>query len=174
MAGVCRQAYNVAHSGALDLAVAPIKHNALQSCHFNKFDGEGYFSSTPRYMNLRITNTDSREDSSPCAFGIGKPADSLRVSYAAGAVLCTQTNEELVNIIACEMCHSLAYHEAERKSWRLRLNTVLIGGLAAGSSIGVHRCSGQQGDCGPLVAPEAAVRSRCYGSSNQHGSRMQR
>ena len=88
-------------------------------------------------MDLRIINTHSREGSSPCAFGIGKPADSLRVGYAAGAMLCSQTNEELVNIMACEMGHSLAYHEAERKSWRLLLNTVIIGSLAASSSIGL-------------------------------------
>ena len=88
-------------------------------------------------MDLRVINTDSRESSSPCAFGIGKPADSLRVGLAAGAVLCTQTNEELASIMACEVGHSFAYHEAERKSWRLLLNTVIIGSLAASSSMGL-------------------------------------
>ncbi len=124
-------------------------------------------------MNLRVINADSREGSSPCAFGMGKPADSLRVGYAAGAVLCTQTNEELANIMACEMGHSFAYHEAERKSWRLLLNTVIIGSLAAGSSSNRHRCSRQQSDCGHLIAQEATIQSRCYWSSNQHGCRMQ-
>jgi len=52
-------------------------------------------------------------------------------------MLAAQTNEELVNSMACEMGHSLAYHEAERKSWRLLLNTVIIVSLAAGSSLGL-------------------------------------
>jgi len=139
MADVAWQAFSVADSGVMKLAlassVAPKKHNALRRRLLNKLHGEGY--DTPGYMDLRIINTDSREGSSPCAFGIGKPADGLPVGYAAGAMLCTQTNEELVNIMACEMGHSLAYHEAERKSWRLLLNTVIIGSLVAGSSIGL-------------------------------------
>jgi len=126
------QAFSVADSGAIKLALAPIDHNTLLGRLRNavRDDMQGC-------MDSRIINTDRREASSPCAFGIGKPADSLRVGYAAGAVLCTQTNEELVNIMACEMGHSLAYHEAERKSWRLLLNTVIIGSLAASSSMGL-------------------------------------
>ena len=52
-------------------------------------------------MDLRVINTDSQEGSSPCAFGVGKPADSLRVGYAAGAVLLTQTNEEFMVASRC-------------------------------------------------------------------------
>ena len=40
-----------------------------------------------------------------------------------------QANKHVLN--------GLAYHEAERKSWRLLLNTVIIGSLAAGSSMGL-------------------------------------
>ena len=88
-------------------------------------------------MSLQRQRAGSQEDSFPCAFGIGKPAAGLWVRLKAGTMLFTQTNEELVNIMACEIGHGLAYHEAERKSWRLLLNTVIIGSLAAGSSIGI-------------------------------------
>ena len=135
VADVSWQAFIVADSGVMRLALAPEKHNTLLTRLVNKARGEGY--KTPGYMDLRIINRDSREASSPCAFGIGNGTDSLRVGYTAGALLCTQTNEELVNIMACEMGHSLAYHEAERKSWRLLLNTIIIGSLAASSSIGL-------------------------------------
>jgi len=135
VADVSWQAFNVADSGFMKLVLAPTKHNTLLRRFRNKLNGEGY--KTPGYMDLRVINTDSQEGSSPCAFGIGKPADSLRVGYAAGAVLLTQTNEELANIMACEMGHSVACHEAERKSWRLLLNTVYFGSLVASSSIGL-------------------------------------
>ncbi len=135
VADVSWRAFDVAGSGFMKLALAPTKHKTLLRRLRNKLNGEGY--KTPGYMDLRVINTDSRESSSPCAFGIGKPADSLRVGLAAGAVLCTQTNEELASIMACEVGHSFAYHEAERKSWRLLLNTVIIGSLAASSSMGL-------------------------------------
>lgn len=85
----------------------------------------------------RVFSTGSKEGSFPCAFGIGKPAAGLQVDLNAGTMLSTQTDEELVNITACQVGHSYAYHEAERKSWRLLLNTVIIGSLAIGSSIGL-------------------------------------
>ncbi len=139
VADVSWQAFSVAESGVLKLALAPNDHNArvrraLVRRLRNKL-GKGF--DLPGYMSLDIINTDSRKGSFPCAFGIGQPAEGLRAGYAAGAMLCTQTNEELVNIMACEMGHSVAYHEAERKSWRLLLNTVIIGSLAASSSIGL-------------------------------------
>ena len=135
VADVSWHAFDVADSGFMKIALAATKHNTLLRRLRNKLNGEGY--KTPGYMNLRVINTDSREGGSPCAFGIGKPADSLRVGHAAGAVLLTQTKEELVNIMACEMGHSVAYHEAERKSWHLLLNTVIIGSLVGSSSMGL-------------------------------------
>ena len=65
------------------------------------------------------------------------PTEDLHAGFAAGAMLLTQTNEELFRIMAFEIAYIYAYHEAERKSWRLLLNTVIIGSLAASSSMGL-------------------------------------
>lgn len=75
----------------------------------------------------------------PCPLLIGWQAQALAccASFEVWIVLFTQTNKELVNIMACDIGHNVAYHEGERKSWRLLLNTVIIGSLAAGSSIGL-------------------------------------
>jgi len=59
------------------------------------------------------------------------------VGLTAGTMLSAQTDEELVNIMACQVGHSYAYHEAERKSWRLLLDTVIIGSLVVSSSMGL-------------------------------------
>ncbi|KAA6425843.1 MAG: hypothetical protein FRX49_04218, partial [Trebouxia sp. A1-2] len=132
---VTDQAYSVAHSGLLKTY-----HNdrAFWRRLSDKVYGNGFnVSSKMSLQPQHMINTGSRKGDFPCAFGIGQPAADMQVGLAAGAMLHTQTSEELVNIIACEMGHSIAYHEAERKSWRLLLNTVIIGSLAASSSVGL-------------------------------------
>ncbi len=133
---VSEQAFHVAvYGGVLKLYR---DDRALWRRLYDKTHGKGFFvSSRMSLQPQHVINTGSREGSFPCAFGIGKPAADLSVGLAAGTMLFTQTNEELVNIMACEMGHSFACHEAERKSWRLLLNTVIIGSLVAGSSIGL-------------------------------------
>jgi len=132
---VSDQAFDVAESVVLKLyRNDPALWRRLHDkCYGNGFTASSMMSLQPQ----RIINTGRQEGNFPCAFGIGKPATGLRVILSAGTMLHTQTSEELVSIMACEMGHSLAYHEAERKSWRLLLNTVIIGNLAASSSIGI-------------------------------------
>ncbi len=133
---VSEQALHVAVSD--DVLKLYRNDRALWRHLYDKAHGKGFFvSSIMSLQPQHVINAGSREGSFPCAFGIGKPAADLSVGLAAGTMLFTQTNEELVNIMACEMGHSFACHEAERKSWRLLLNTVIIGSLVAGSSIGL-------------------------------------
>ncbi len=115
------------------------RNRALKKRHDAKVHGEGNAAVTSN-MSLqpqRVTSTGSREGSFPCAFGIGQPPAGLQVDLTAGAMLSAQTDEELVNIMACQVGHGYAYHEAELKSWRLLLNTVIIGSLVASSSMGL-------------------------------------
>ncbi len=133
--GVSDQAFNVAYSGVLKLYRNDLVLWRLLS---DKAHGQGLFASSR--MSLRpqhIVYTGSRKGNFPCAFGIGTPMADMRVGFTAGTMLHTQTSEELVDIVACEMGHSFAYHEAERKSWRLLLNIVIIGSLAVSSSMGL-------------------------------------
>ena len=130
---VSLQAYKVAmHDGVLKLAP-----NRALARRQNSGTGKAVLTSNMFLQPQRMINPDRQKGSFPCALGIGQPAADMQVGLAAGAMLFTQTNEELVNIMACEVGHSYAYHEAERKSWRLLLNTVIIGSLAIGSSIGL-------------------------------------
>ncbi len=178
---VSDQAFGVAESGVLKIYR---NDRALWRRLHDKSYGNGCIASSRMSLQPQhIINTGSWEGNFPCAFGIGKPATGLRVVLSAGTMLHTQTSEELVNIMACEMGHSFAYHEAERKSWRLLLNTVIIGSLVASSSMGLLPLAAaavgidavvNKSDCGHLVAPEAAVQSRHNGSNNQLDGRMQR
>ena len=112
-------------------------NRALARRHNDKVHGKAVVTSNMSWQPQHVFSTGSQEGSFPCAFGIGKPAAGLQVDLKAGTMLSTQTVEQLVNTIACKVGHSYAYHEAERKSWRLLLNTIIIGSLAIGSSIGL-------------------------------------
>ena len=133
---VSMQAYKVAmHDGVIKLA----RNGALARRHDDKVYGEGSAAVTSN-MSLqpqRVTSTGSPGGSFPCAFGIGQPPAGLRVGLTAGTMLFAQTDKELVNIMPGQVGHNYAYHEAESKSWRLLLNTVIIGSLVVSSSMGL-------------------------------------
>jgi len=131
---VTSQAFSVAQS---DCVLKLVSDRALRRGVGSKLHGGFLTTSLMSLQPQRILTTDKRGCSFPCAFDIGMPTEDLHAGFAAGAMLLTQTNEELFSIMAFDIAYIYAYHEAERKSWRLLLNTVIIGSLAASSSMGL-------------------------------------